>query len=928
LPNKKDELLKLVDEKCPSIIALTETVPKKRDEVSLPEYAIPGYDLFLNNNQRRGVAIYVKNHLNAQEYSKLTNHNFEESAWCTFQTKNGKKILFGCVYKSPNSPEDNKLALMDLLRSDCLVSFEHVCIVGDFNFPNIDWKGNWSGEQDNLFIECIRDSFLFQMVQKPTRYREGQTPHILDLVLVNDEQLISNIEHSCPIGKSDHEILLFTLYIDEQVKEAAGEVRYDVRRGHFDAMRKEFEKLDWTELGKMGTEESWQVIKTKILTSMEQNIPKKKITGKKKTKPLWMNNKTIRSIKKKHKAYKRYLNTKEGLDYTKYIAERNLCNKTIKKVKREYEKKIAKNCKTNAKGFWNYVKSKTKSSCGVSPLKTPSGDVTESDIDKANVLNDFFSSVFTKENCEDMPPDHEAERSEGITLNDIQVTPKAVADKLKNLNSNKAHGPDGIPSRVLKELYSELSVPLSILFNKSIHEGVVPQDWREATVTAIFKKGTRCDPGNYRPVSLTSIVCKTLESLIRDVLVSYMNENKLYTECQHGFRQHRSCITQLLEVMEELTTLIDNKNDIDIIYLDFSKAFDSVPHERLILKLKSYGITGFVLQWIESFLKDRVQRVRVGRDQSGSKDVISGIPQGSILGPILFTIFINDLPDVIQSYIKIFADDTKIFNSPQNSNIIQQDLNSLQQWSDTWQLKFNANKCKVLHIGKQNPCNSYYMQDNDSQSIINSCSSEKDLGVTFDSDFTFDVHINTAINKANKMLGVIRRVFSFIDKESFLNLYKSLVRPHLEYGNIIWYPFLKRQSAAIERVQRRSTKLIPELKHLSYTERLAALRLPSLKTRRIRGDLIQTFKIFRQIDDLDVNKFFTTNQCNITRNPLDKIFIQHCRTNLRKYSFTNRVAPLWNKLPDHVKLSPNLNTFKSLVDEQKFLKDILYDFDN
>jgi len=675
------------------------------------------------------------------------------------------------------------------------------------------------------------------------------------------------------------------------------------------------------------SEACWEFLKTKIHLSMEKNIPKTKTKPNKVLKPLWMSNKTARIIKKKHAMYKRYLKTKEGLDYKKYITIRNLCNKLIKKAKREYEKKVAKNCKTNSKSFWRYVNNKIKTSSGVSPLIMLDGEMAVSDSDKANTLNDFFASVFTKENMEGMPSVEEASRSSGISLANIQVTAAAVQEKLQKIDSNKAHGPDCIPSRVLKELSEELAVPFSILFNKSIHDGIIPSDWKEANVTGIFKKGTRSDPGNYRPVSLTCIACKILESIVRDVLVTYMNDNNLYSDCQHGFRQHRSCMTQLLEVMEDFTNMIDDKSPIDVIYLDFRKAFDTVPHERLLLKLRSYGITGNVLDWIRTFLSGRSQRVKVGQEYSERKNVMSGIPQGSILGPVLFTVFINDLPEVVSSATKVFADDTKVYNSPDNSNILQEDLNKLKAWSDLWQLYFNTDKCKVLHIGKNNPLKDYYMKLGDNQVRLGDCESEKDLGVTFDMNLNFDVHIQNAINKANMMLGIIRRTFVYMDEESFLLLFKSLVRPHLEYGNIIWCPFLKRQSAAIERVQRRATKLLPNLKELSYPERLTALRLPSLKARRVRGDLIQTFKIFNQIDNVDINNFFVINPNDKTRNSVDKIFIQHSRTNTRKFCFSNRVAPLWNKLPKDVKLAPNLNKFKNLIDEQKVLKDIWYDFD-
>ena len=210
---------------------------------------------------------------------------------------------------------------------------------------------------------------------------------------------------------------------------------------------------------------------------------------------------------------------------------------------------------------------------------------------------------------------------------------------------------------------------------------------------------------------------------------------------------------------------------------------------------------------------------------------------------------------------------------------------------------------------------------------IAKCDEEKDLGVMFDRQLLFDSHIENAINKANRTLGVIKRTFSYLDKDIFLKLYKTLVRPHLEYGNVIWNPLLKRQSTLLEKVQRRATKLLKDINHLSYGKRLEILNLPSLKSRRIRGDLIQTYKIFANIDDLELAHFFQLSHVEKTRNAESKIFIEFCRTNSRKHCFSKRIAPVWNALPNNIKLAPDTNTFKSLLDHHKIMIETLYDFD-
>lgn len=479
-----------------------------------------------------------------------------------------------------------------------------------------------------------------------------------------------------------------------------------------------------------------------------------------------------------------------------------------------------------------------KNKQGIGPLKKGNDLVTE-DREKAEILNSFFASVFTVEDHSKLP--NIADQT--LSMPNLLITEETVKSKLKNLNVSKAYGPDGIPPRLLKECVNEIALPLTILFNKSLEKGLLPSDWKSGIVTAIFKKGDKTDAANYRPVSLTCITCKVLESIVRDACINYLDEHLIISDCQHGFRQGRSCVTQLLQVMEQYLNYLDNRTPFDILYLDFSKAFDTVPHRRLLLKLQSYGVKNNIFCWIKDFLHGRVQRVKVGASFSSDANVLSGIPQGSILGPLLFNIYINDLPNNINSHIKIFADDTKIFNSSHNSKLLQKDINSLLEWSDIWQLKFNFAKCKVLHCGLGNENKEYFFNTDTSNVKINSCSEEKDLGVIFDDKLLFDKHINKCISKANQVLGVIKRSFESKDASLILKLYKSMVRPHLEYANNIWSPHLKRQSVSIERTQRRATKIISKLQNLPYETRLKKLSLPSLKFRRLRGDLIQAFKI-------------------------------------------------------------------------------------
>ena len=401
--------------------------------------------------------------------------------------------------------------------------------------------------------------------------------------------------------------------------------------------------------------------------------------------------------------------------------------------------------------------------------------------------------------------------------------------------------------------------------------------------------------------------------------MNHMKTNKLFTNEQHGFLPNRSCVTQLLLIINHWTKLLDEGNCIDSIYLDFSKAFDSVPHERLLLKLQKYGIRGKAAEWIRSFLTDRHQQVKIKGSVSDWTPVLSGVPQGSVLGPLLFLIFINDLPDTQQNFIKIFADDTKIYGlaSHENHSSIQKDLDSAFQWSNTWNLPFNTDKCKVMHIGRRNPQISYSLPNGhgNTRTELYKVSEEKDLGVTFDQNLSFKAQIANSASKANQMTGVVKRSIENLDTTIFLPLYKALIRPHLEYANVIWRPYKKIDITKIEAVQRRATKSIPSLVHLEYPDRLKTLGLPSLEYRRARGDMIQTYKIVHNLDDIDPTTIFTFLGASVTRGHSLRLKHPRPRLDLYKYSFACRVVGPWNELPSELVHADSLNIFKNLLDK-------------
>ena len=409
---------------------------------------------------------------------------------------------------------------------------------------------------------------------------------------------------------------------------------------------------------------------------------------------------------------------------------------------------------------------------------------------------------------------------------------------LKSLNPHKTPGLDGIHPKPIKELADILALPLTIIFKRSTTCGQLPRNWLDAVISPIYKKGQRCIPENYRPVSLLSIICKVLERIITNQIVQHIMENELSCHQQHGFTKGKSTTTNLLEALNFWSEAMMHGIPVDVLFLDYSKAFDAVPHQRLIQQVKSFGIHGEALEWIAAFLNNRRQRVRVNGQLSQFQPVLSGVPQGSILGPILFTLFVNNIPDELRNIISMYADDTKIYaavTSELETQSLSDDLKAAEEWAKKMQMKFNLGKCHVMHLGRNNPHKEYTMTLEDGTlHTLETVETEKDLGVLVDRELKFSQHCQLKVNKANSILGCLKHSFKNMDKETFLLLYKAMIRPHLEYASCVWSPHLKRDKDAIERVQRRATKIVPGISHLSYTERLKYLELPTLQFRRER----------------------------------------------------------------------------------------------
>ena len=677
----------------------------------------------------------------------------------------------------------------------------------------------------------------------------------------------------------------------------------------------------------MNAQTSWSYFKETVLSNEKECIPIKNVETT--PNPYGCIGTFCERSGKKQRLWKHYCTTNDHHSYLAYKRVQKETTSIIRKAKQDFEKKLASSAKKNPKAFYQYMNNRCKVQSKVGPLKDAEGNVQTDDTVQAAILNDKFVKCFTKEDVSSDPtPEQKFNPESGPPLSNIRIEVETVKRKMDALNPDKACGPDKIRARSLKELSSELSLPLTIIFNKCLAEGVVPSDWKLSNVTAIFKKGDKTDGGNYRPISLTSLICRLLESIIRDNILTHLRTYNLINRSQHGFWAHQSCLTNLLEFLEIVTKLIDEGHNVDVIYLDFSKAFDKVPHVRLMSKLRAHGIVGEVANWIEDWLNGRKQRVVLNGKESSWAKVLSGVPQGSVLGPILFLIYINDIDDAIECTITImkkFADDTKIASITDNEhqcNIFQNQLDALSRWAEIWQMSFNVDKCVVMHLGNTNTRHQYTLDG----TPLKTTECEKDIGVYVQASLKPSHQIAESVKKANRAMGMLLRNLTFRDKHHYIKLYKQYVRCHLEYAVQAWNPWLVQDIDNLESVQKRAIKYCYGLSG-TYEEKLKAVGLTTLVERRLRGDMIQTFKIMNGIDDVDASTWFTkvSESHQRTRqavNILDdgevvqevNIVKPMSRLQVRKNFYSCRVVDPWNRLPSSVQCAVDVNEFKKSYD--------------
>ncbi|CAH8637179.1 unnamed protein product [Dicrocoelium dendriticum] len=739
---------------------------------------------------------------------------------------------------------------------------------------------------------------------------DNQIPSTLDLVFAKSLDFVTDVSCGAPLGSSDHACISFRCALSRH-QETAVELLPNIWRADFSAMRTKASVLNCEISMADSVQLAWDKFKAYLTEVSTPYIPLMRKRGLR-AQPPWIDTTGKYLLKKRSRCWRTYQAAPSASTYDSYRENRNKCKQHLRTARLQYEQGLADSAAANPKKFFAYVKRRSGAKLSIPALLRADGTPAQTDYDKACILSDQYTGVFARETS--LPQVELVSRvPEDSCLAEFSITETQVFELLQGINPSKASGPDSIHPKLLHELATELSGPLTCVFSISLDSCSLPSEWKEAIICPIFKGGDSALPANYRPVSLTSVVVKLFEKLIRDSVENHLNRFNLLNVAQHGFRKGFSCQTNLLVARESWAEAVDSGHAVDVLFVDFSKAFDTVPHLRLSLKLRSYGISGRALQWVSAFLEGREQCVRVGRSLSLRQAVLSGVPQGSVLGPLLFAIYVNDLPGELGVSSLMFADDLKLWNIvdiPGGPEAIQRALDRLWEWSILWLMPINRAKCSVLRIGAANPATRYVVGGGELPVVTQ----QVDLGVVHASALHSGDNWKKAACRGFRMMWFIRRSFGILTGNLFVKLFSAFVRPHLEYCIQACPPCLNRDKMDLERVLRVGTRLVQGLRGQTYPERLLSLGMYSMHYRRIRGDLILTYRILTGKIGPDLSGLFSPATLPSLRGhplKLHKPRSDRIRTETR---LSRRVIDRWNSLPDHVVREPTVKGFARQLD--------------
>ena len=857
-----------------------------------------------------GVAIYVKESLYYKHRPDLHVPGLE-ALWIEADI-NRETMLIGCFYRSPTEP----VSYCDLIDESIRLALRtphKVFVLGDFN---LDCKDSL-----NRYIQRIMNlNGLQQMVTEPTRYK-GDSITLIDLILTPCPEIV-HTAGVLPAVKSDHRCIYLEIKNSRPINHSFKRTLYIYSKLNEQEFLNKASAIDWNEVVTTGTVDyAAELFSKKLFDIGKACMPVKTIVVKDKDAP-WITEEIKKFIKKKQSIHTlaKTLDSVWSWNLFKHI--RNQLVDMIRNRKEEYEKDLENRINSQInfgnKDWWKLVNSffnrQNALSSEIPPLKdADSGEIIYSPETKAELFNSYFAKQSLINNTDDDPPN--------IQENDLAApvlvfTSEMVKKIIKDLDQRKAVGPDLIHNKLLVKAINIISGPLASLFTRSLEESKFPKIWKIAHVTPIHKKGDKNLCTNYRPISLLSCVGKVMEKCIQKHLLDFLRENNLLTTSQSGFIPGDSTSYQLLSIYDDFCKTFDQQCTTQALFFDISKAFDRVWHRGLIHKLNAIGVRGSLLNWFTDYLSNRMQAVVIKGKTSTYKAVTSGVPQGSVLGPTLFLIYINDIVTGIQSEVKLFADDTSMYlrmdDGLRRTAILNADIQNILTWSRLWKVDFNPTKTELLTLSNhRQPDTHPLMFENNT---LLETHTHKHLGVVLQNDCRWKSHIEMIIAKIRPQIACLRSFKHKFNRKTLEILYKAYILPHLDYADVVWDNCSIALTNELENTHLDALRTITgSVRGTSHIKLYTESGFIPLKVRRERHKLTLFFKMVHGL----VPAYLTANLPPLVsdinpyhrRRPLERQVPQF-RTELYRSSFFPSTTVLWNNLPDSIKNVSSLSHFK------------------
>lgn len=908
LANKTVELERLLFEYNPDIVIVTETW--LRPEIKDCEIIPPAYNMIRKDRDTRGggVAIIFKEKL---RLVPMPNSPDCESVWCETELS-GISCVIGAVYRPPNAPLSFLKSIQEFLYVNTSDK-TRLIIAGDFNLPGIRWDKLEINSADFKHCEILFDiAFTYdltQCVQGVTRVGPA-SESTLDLVFLDSR--LSEYDVSIKEGISDHRLVLVSVKKLLSIKHGK---KPTITCKNFSSAD-DVSILDYLEVSLYSIDEAsdvnvlWNQFKDIINHCLHHFVPER-VKPIRKYNP-WINRDIIhlkRKIKRKRK------NKASDRSDLRDLS-RTLKHKLSAAKEKYYSETLTQFMINCPQRFWRHL---SPSQNKVQYISVD-GHITTDKSEITRRFNEYFHSVFTRSDKSSVHASPTPSSYEPPDMPDIVLSEQGIFSLLLDLDVKKSPGPDGIPNEFLKRYAEWVSKYLLIIFNASINQSQLPDDWLTARVTPVYKSGSKYDIENYRPISNTCTCCKILEHILSRSLFTYLESSKLIFPNQHGFRRKLSTVTQLFQTIHDFASALNESGQIDTVCLDLSKAFDLVPHAKLVMKLTNFGVNKNLVNWIKSYLTNRSQYVEIKGVKSTHLEVKSGVPQGSVLGPVLFLCYINDLANSIDKKltVRLFADDCLIY-SKISSHSDQVNLNSalqtIHEWCTKWDMKINYDKtvfARITNKTKNALSFNYELVGKELKRVTHF----KYLGVTISEDLNWKTHINKLCCAAEQKLWFLRRNLKQATTKAKLTAYTTTVRPLLEYACIVWDPSKKYQSEKIEKIQRRAARFI--LSNFrssdSVTAMLNKLNLPPLATRRRVARLKFLYLMHRNYFNFNTEQYLKPRLSRTVRsshpNQLMPILT---RLNTFKHSFLPNTIEDWNSLPPEITKSDSLAHFEKTL---------------